>query len=143
MSQITIEVQVCHIDAFGHVNTARFLEFFEAGKWDFFGKSGKRQALLEAGHALVVTNANISYLRPVKLGDTLTIVTRLENVTLREVQLRIEARNEAGKLCATSVMSHCFVDRMGRPIEMTADMLAAVTFEDDRCAEESSIAKLF
>jgi hypothetical protein len=32
---------------------------------------------------------------------------------------------------------------MGRPIEMTADMLTAVTFEGDRCAEESSIAKLF
>lgn len=143
MSQINVEVQACHIDAFGHVNNARFLEFFEAGKWDFFGKSGKRQALLDAGYALVVTNAQVSYVRPVKLGDTLTITTSLECITQREVQLRIEARNAAGKMCVTSLMTHCFLDKSGRPIELNDDMIAAMTFECGDHAQDRAIANLF
>lgn len=143
MSQINVKVQVCHIDAFGHVNITRFLEFFEAGKWDFFGKSGKHQALLETGHAPVVTCAQVNYVRPVKLGDTLTITTSLASITRREVQLRVEAHNTSGKLCVTSLMSHCFLDKLGRPTELDDDMIHAMAFERDEHSQDRAIANLF
>ncbi|SPY74369.1 Long-chain acyl-CoA thioesterase FadM [Providencia alcalifaciens] len=36
---IQIKVLGYHIDVFQHVNNARYLEFYEADRWDWMGKA--------------------------------------------------------------------------------------------------------
>ena len=70
-----IKVRGYHIDLFGHVNNARYLEFLEEGRWSFFEdkidlKGWKRRGLLFS-----VVNININYRRSATVGDVLEIRT--------------------------------------------------------------------
>ena len=84
---IEIKVRGYHIDVFGHVNNARYLEYLEEARWAFFDA---RQGIVEMarkGFAFNVVNINISYRRPAKLNDLLSVETGLEKVGKRSAVL--------------------------------------------------------
>ncbi|BBI61564.1 hypothetical protein HSBAA_28700 [Vreelandella sulfidaeris] len=35
LSRVQLRVRGYHLDGYGHVNNARYLEFMEEGRWDF------------------------------------------------------------------------------------------------------------
>ncbi len=72
-----IKVQVAHIDAFRHVNNARYLEYLAAGRWDFFEHVPAASEFLGSGGGLAVTSENIEYVKGATLGDVLAICTRI------------------------------------------------------------------
>ena len=81
MSNIThIKVRGYHIDFFGHVNNARYLEFLEEARWCFFEEPGGRIGFSRLNLDFVVVNIAIGYRHPAAMGDRLTIETRLRQI---------------------------------------------------------------
>ena len=81
MNDIThIRVRGYHIDFFGHVNNARYLEFLEEARWRFFEDPVGAIAFSRLGLDFVVANINIHYRRPAVVGDLLEIRTRLKEI---------------------------------------------------------------
>lgn len=79
-AKITIKVRGYHIDLFGHVNNARYLEFLEEARWSFFEESGGAIAFARLNLNFVVVNINISYRHPAVMGDVLRIESGMQSI---------------------------------------------------------------
>lgn len=80
-----IRVRSYHLDGYGHVNNARYLEFLEEARWAFFERHGLL-ALLN-GIMMVVTRIDIRYLRAATEGQELHIDTRINTIEPRRILL--------------------------------------------------------
>jgi thioesterase-3 len=68
-----IKIRGYHLDFYRHVNNARYLEFLEEGRWSMFEKNVDLKKWQQQGRAFFVVNINISYRKPVSLGDVLEV----------------------------------------------------------------------
>lgn len=81
LSKIQLRVRGYHLDGYGHVNNARYLEFMEEGRWDYFDQHPEMiKKLHQAGRAFVVVNLNIDYLAAARHGDDLEVMTGIIDV---------------------------------------------------------------
>ncbi|WP_233161122.1 thioesterase family protein [Aquitalea sp. ASV11] len=81
--ETNIKVRGYHLDLYGHVNNARYLEFLEEARWTFFEERGDLPWFLQSGLALVVVNINIDYRYPATMGDALVIATSVKTIGSR------------------------------------------------------------
>lgn len=82
---ISIKVRGYHLDLFGHVNNARYLEFLEEGRWALLEDRMDVAGFMASGMSLVVVNININYRHPATAGDELQIDTQLRSTGNRSV----------------------------------------------------------
>ena len=68
-----IKVRGYHINFYGHVNNARYLEFLEEARWEACAKRIDLKAMSQEGQAFTVVNVNINFRRPAVMEDTLII----------------------------------------------------------------------
>ena len=80
---LDIKVRGYHIDVFGHVNNARYLEFLEEARWAAFEEKADIQTLAQKGLAFTVVNININYRQPAVLYDLLRIETQIKQLGRR------------------------------------------------------------
>jgi thioesterase-3 len=109
--KINIKVRGYHIDFFGHVNNARYLEFLEEARWRFFEEQDGRIGFTRLNLSFVVANINISYRYPAVMGDVLTIETRLKEIKRSSAVLN-QAIRLAGqdRLVADADVTFVFLD---------------------------------
>ncbi len=101
---IKIRVRGYHIDAYGHVNNTRYLEFLEEARWTvkdrylpYFNKYSKK-------HGLVVANNTVDYYAPSFLGDLLRIESGINKIGNKSVRFRHDIYNDdTGKHILTAV----------------------------------------
>lgn len=90
-----------HLDGYGHVNNARYLEFLEAARWHFFQQVGLQSTLRQAN--LVVSRMDIRYRIAAKLDDTLHIHTQIQTVQSRQIVLTQQVIHASEQhVCATA-----------------------------------------
>lgn len=77
-----IKVRGYHLDLYGHVNNARYLEFLEEARWAMM-EEGDLDWFMQQGYALVISQIDIRYMRPASMGDRLQIETRLDRLLPR------------------------------------------------------------
>ena len=79
-SSTTVRVQGFHLDRYGHVNNARYLEFLEMGRWDFIRDFLDMQLMEQRNWGFFVTNINIDYKTAATLDDFLQVVTVVQSI---------------------------------------------------------------
>ena len=85
-----ITVRGYHLDLYGHVNNARYLEFLEEGRWAFGMDKIEKGYLEERGLGVVVVNNNINYRYPATLHDVLEIKTWIDKIGNRSLVYKQE-----------------------------------------------------
>ena len=76
-SRIELEVHENEIDELGHVNNARFLEYFERGRMDWYNRCDPELNKPANRHlGTVVVNIDINYRQECFAGDRLSVSTR-------------------------------------------------------------------
>ncbi len=113
-------VRCTEIDVNGHVNNARYVEYLEWGREEWYELHGFPYARLQAlGAITVVVNLNLNLRQPCHQGDQLRIVTRPERRGRSSFALaqRIERGDNA--VVADAVITVVLVDpatRRPRPL---------------------------
>lgn len=74
---LIITVRSTELDAYGHVNNAKYLEYLEWGRFEWFRANELSLELFGPGLGAVVANVNINYRREARLEERLRIDTRL------------------------------------------------------------------
>jgi thioesterase III len=87
---IKIKVRGYHLDIYGHVNNARYLEFLEEARWSFFEFHNTMEVFAELKLAFVLVNININYRRPGFPDDILHITTKVQSVGEKSCKIRQE-----------------------------------------------------
>jgi thioesterase III len=89
-NHIRIKVRGYHLDVYGHVNNARYLEFLEEARWTFIESRIDLPAWKKLGFAFTVVKITINYRRAASLGEMLDVGTRLEKLGGRSGVIRQE-----------------------------------------------------
>jgi thioesterase-3 len=74
-----IVIRGYHLDAYRHVNNARYLEFIEEARWQYLDKINQKE-LAKYDFSFIVVNININYRKSVTVGDTINISTEIEKI---------------------------------------------------------------
>jgi len=124
--RFSVRVYYEDTDAGGVVYHANFLRFFERARTDMLALAGVDVAVaLNAGHGgYVVAAADLKFLRPARLGETLTIVSTLEQV--RQAACVIQQRViRDGQVLVEGRLTVAFVGEDGRPRRQPAAWIEA------------------
>ncbi|MGB7981873.1 MAG: thioesterase family protein [Candidatus Nanopelagicales bacterium] len=78
--EIALTVRGYHLDLYGHVNNARYLEFLEEARWAWFEERTDLERILGGEVQMVMVRLEINYRYPAGIGDRLAITTRLGEV---------------------------------------------------------------
>ena len=93
MSHTTdIKVRGYHLDLYGHVNNARYLEFLEEARWSLLEQTGNTDTFTRSHLGFSIVNININYRRPAFLGEILEIESALASVGNRSAKIHQEVR---------------------------------------------------
>jgi thioesterase III len=85
-----IKVRGYHLDLYSHVNNARYLEFLEEARWNYYEGLYEQNTEIMEGKAFLIVNININYRYPAALGDILDITISVKHVGNKSVVLHQE-----------------------------------------------------
>jgi len=109
-------------DTAGIVYYANYLKFMERARSDMIRAVGVDQsaALRAGGSAYFVTEVDIKYRRPARLGDDLVVVSRVETVRAASVDIHQQVIRGTEQLTDARVTA-AYLDRDGRPQRQPRD----------------------
>lgn len=95
-----------HLDTFGHVNNAKYLELFEEARWDLITRSGfGLERIRQLRQGPVILEAQVKFRREVKNREHVTIETTLEKYEGKIGVLTQSLRKEDGALACEARFS--------------------------------------
>lgn len=108
-----------HVDVYGHINNARYLEFFEEDRWAHLEAKVDLEKWASRGLVFMVVNINVNYRRAVGMGTWLTVSTGLEKIGNRSAVLKQEIRlKDSGEIVADALVTFVLADRDGALVAM-------------------------
>lgn len=124
---LSIKVRNYHIDSYGHVNNAQYLNYLEDARTDFFDELGFSLPSLRArGLQIFITNVNLRYRQPAKLGDTLLVYGWLGELASRRATWQHQVLNQqTSELVLTASVSGMFLND-GRLASIPQDIRAVM-----------------
>ncbi len=122
-----IQIRGYHADFYGHVNNARYLEFFEEDRWARLENLIDLRKLVAKGLVFLVVNINVNYRRAVPVGETVLVGTTLEKIGNKSVALNQEiVFKETKEVAADAVVTFVIRDADGRAAVMEGDLLEEI-----------------
>lgn len=111
-----IKIYYHHTDCGGVVYYARYLDFLEEARTEFFDQRGiSVKELVKEGVLFVVAHQEIDYKAPAFYGDTLTIETCIAEVGRAKIDFSYDIKNQDNRLISSAKTTLVFVDRQLKP----------------------------
>lgn len=117
-----------HLDTFGHVNNATYLELLEEARWEFLNARGVNlKSIHETGIGPVILEFQLKFLLELRLRQSITIESQMISFDKKIGIMRQEIFNDEGKLCTQARMVFGVFDlKTRRLILPTAQWLLAI-----------------
>ena len=113
-----LDVRYYETDQMGIVHHSNYIRYFECGRTDMLKKLGLPiERIEEAGVMLPVISVECKYKVPAKLGDTLKIVSVIDQIPRARLVIANEIYNQQGQLVCSGEVQLGFIDsRTRRPV---------------------------
>ncbi len=125
-----MRVRSYEMDAFGHVNHAVYLNYFEEARVRTMEAVGHPLGdILGRGWGVHVVRLEADYRKEARLGDELRIRTRVDEVrrsSMAVVQRALRADDEGEVLVCEARVVWVWVDENGRPMRVPAEVRDAL-----------------
>ena len=143
MHTTRIKVRGYHLDLYGHVNNARYLEFLEEARWSCLETAVDLGELQRRGVGLVVVRIAIDYRRPVGLGTVLRVESRMTRLGGKVGVMHQDVLNAAnGELAAAADVTFMVIDLAhGKAVAIAGEIrehFAALMDPEQQTAAEPS-----
>lgn len=110
-------VQETHLDIFGHMNNARYLELFEQARWDLITERGfGLKKIQESGQGPVILEAHLRFIKELKQRDKIKISVECTEYNGKIGKLKQEMFNDKNEVCAELIVVLAFFDLKTRKI---------------------------
>jgi len=121
-------IQETHLDFFGHVNNAKYLELFEQARWDVITKNGYGfDQIMNLKKGPVILEAHLKYLKELKHRQKVQISVELLEYTGKVGRLKQQMFNEKNEIAAELVVVFGLFDlQTRRLIEATPEWRRAL-----------------
>jgi len=117
-----------HLDTFGHVNNATYLDLFEAARWDWITSNGFGiERIRELQQGPTVVEVTLRFKREIKNRQRIQIRSWVESYEGKICNVIQEMRDEAGELCCDARFRCALFDLQARRLlAPTPDWLRAL-----------------
>jgi acyl-CoA thioester hydrolase len=89
-----------HLDTFGHVNNATYLDLFEAARWEWITSNGYGlPRIRELGQGPTILEVTLRFKREIKNRQRIVIRSWVESYETKVGTVIQEMRDEAGEVC--------------------------------------------
>lgn len=126
MHTVPIKVRFIDLDAWGHVNHARYLSYFESARIELLEDIGF--GILDmgkTGRQIILVELTAKYVRASGLHDVLDVSTEVLSIGRARSVWHQEARRE-GELVASIDITCAFTDLDGRPARPPEGFMEAI-----------------
>ncbi len=122
------EVLYQHLDIFGHVNHAAYLNIFEEARWDLIESNGYGlNTIIERQQGPTILEVQIRFKSELKFKEKAKIETYRSPEIGKIMPLEQALFDSTGKLCSAATFKFAFFDMKKRKlIEPTQDWLKAI-----------------
>jgi thioesterase-3 len=118
-----IKVRGYHTDIYGHVNNARYLEFYEENRWAWFDGKIDISRWAKKGLTFAIVNINVNYRKQIPLGATIEVRSRIEKIGSRSATLRQEIFfADNGVMASDALVTFVIIGKDGAVVKMDSDM---------------------
>ena len=117
-----------HLDTFGHVNNATYLELLEEARWEFLYAQGiNLKTIHETGVGPIILECNIRFLKELRLRQPIVIESRMISWENRVGVMQQDILDEASVPCSQAKITFGVFDMKTRKLIVpTAQWLLAV-----------------
>lgn len=123
-SELFLDVRYYETDQMGIVHHSNYVRYFECGRTALLKEVGLPiEKIEEAGVMLPVVSVEAKYKVPARLGDTLKVVTMVNEVPRAKLVIRNEIYNPAGELVCLGSVTLGFIDAVTRRPVRCPEML--------------------
>ncbi len=123
-----------HLDTFGHVNNAVYLELYEEARWDFITKNNLGlKEILETKVGPVLLDLNLTFKAELKNRETIKIVSQARPEMRNKFVMVLDQKmiKPDGKIASTLTLSVGMMDLAQRKlISPSAEWLKALGLEE-------------
>ncbi|MBW1650479.1 MAG: acyl-CoA thioesterase [Deltaproteobacteria bacterium] len=120
---IEIKIRGYHLDFYGHVNNARYLEFLEEARWEAYGTVINSDFFKKNGISFIVVNININYRIPATIDQNIIIESSIKKVGNKSITVYQNIiLKETGKTTADADVTCVLIDKAGKPVAITEEL---------------------
>ena len=106
-----------HLDSFGHVNNATYLELLEEARWDFVTARGfGLEVIHKIGMGPVVLECNIKFIKELRLRQMIVIESQTLSYEKKIGSLRQDIFNDKDELCCQATITFGLFDIKNRKL---------------------------
>ncbi len=123
-----IMIQETHLDVFGHVNNAKYLEIYEQSRWHYITEKGYGlEKIKQTQQGPVILEAKIRFLRELKERQKIKISFELVGYEGKVGHLKQQMTNEKNELMSDLILTVGLFDLKARKlIEPTTEWKNAI-----------------
>jgi acyl-CoA thioester hydrolase len=124
-------IRESHLDTFGHVNNATYLQLFEEARWELITNNGYGLNMIrKTGHGPVILEVTIKFLRELKLRDKIKITTEMIRYEAKIGVLKQKVYRENDELACEADFTFALFDTLQRKIVLpTPEWLNAIQWQ--------------
>lgn len=117
------QVLESHLDTFGHVNNATYLELYEEARWDFITKNGYGLDVIKStGVGPIILEVNLKFRKELLNRETVTVRSQtLDFLNPLIMELRQEMIKENGELASELILKVGVFDLQRRKLTKPND----------------------
>jgi thioesterase-3 len=120
-----------HLDTFGHINNAVYLQIFEEARWEWITQNGYGLAKVkETGLGPTLLEVNLKFLKEITLRQKITIESKVVSYVKKIAVVEQEMKNAAGEICCQGRFTIALFDTKARKLVLpTPEWLQGVGFD--------------
>lgn len=117
-----------HLDTFGHVNNATYLQIYEEARWEFITENGYGLDFVKSsGLGPVILEINLRFMKELRLREKITIHSQTGEYSSRVGIIKQWITDSKGNICSETEMKIGLFDTHKRKlIEPTEQWLNAI-----------------
>ena len=117
-----------HLDTFGHVNNAKYLEILEEARWDMITRNGYGlDEIVRRRVGPTILEINLRFDRELKNRQRVTIKSWVESYERKVAKVRQQIWDDDGKVCCEALFTVGLFDVAARKLVLpTPEWLRAV-----------------
>lgn len=122
ISQYEIIIREHHLDTFGHVNNATYLQLYEEARWEFISESGYGlEKVKSSGKGPVILELKLKFIKELRVREKITIHSQTTDYRSKIGIIKQWITNEKGEICSTIEMKMGLFDTQLRKLILPTD----------------------
>lgn len=110
-------IQESHLDTFGHINNATYLQIYEQARWDLITNNGYGVKEIQVTRqSPIILEVNLKFLKEILLRETITVTTEIVKYEGKIAQLLQKMLKANGEVASQALFTFGLFDLTTRKL---------------------------